>query len=361
MVAPVASDRWAAARRQLAALVARRGAAGAQYLVVRDGAVRLELCHGLADAMTGAPVTPQTTFNAYSITKPFTAAAVLALAEAGRLDLDAPVGVAAGVDGLDAYGTVRETLLHRAGFRNPNPLRWVHSAEQHAAFDERAFVRARVAALRGSRRRLRASGYSNLGYLLLGLAIERATALPFVPALRALVLEPLCPGPLERLGFEIADPAQHAPGHLRRRGVLDLMLGLLVDRPAIVQAVVDGWVRLRLHQVDGSAYGGLLANARGLARFGEAVIGRAPGLAPGVRQRLLEIEPGPGPRRSLGWFAGELRARRWFAHAGGGLGGYGELRLYPDARAVSVLLSNGPGLADAHCLDRIDTVWLDAD
>lgn len=361
MTGSMVSHRADAARQRLAALAWRRGAAGAQYLVLRDGGPRLELCHGLADVASGRPVTPETTFNAYSITKPFTAAAVLAAAAAGRLDLDARIGAAAGVDGLDAYGTVRETLLHRAGFRNPNPLRWTHPAAQHAAFDEAAFVQACVDALRGSRRRLRRSGYSNLGYLLLGLALERAWAGRFVQALRATVLDPLQLGAHEQIGFDVTDPTRHATGHLRRHGLLDLVLGLLVDRPAVVQGHADGWVCLRLQQVDGSAYGGLLANARGLARFGQAVIGSAPGLAPGVRQRLLDIVPGPGPQRSLGWFAGRLGRRLWFAHAGGGLGGYGELRLYPDVGAVSVLLTNGPGLTDARALDRLDETWLDAD
>lgn len=358
---PVAAGVAASVRQHLAALADRRGAPGAQYLVIRDGQRWLEHCHGLADVPRARPVTLETTFNAYSITKPFTAAAVLALAAAGGLDLDAPIGRAAGVEGLDAYGSVRDTLLHRAGFRNPNPLRWIHPADRHPAFDERAFVQARVDGLRGSRRRLARSGYSNLGYLLLGLAIERAFGSRFVPAMQALVLDPLQAGPDERLGFAIDLPDRHAPGHLRRHGWLDWVLGLFVDRRDLVQGGAPGWVRLRLHQVNGSAYGGLIANARGLARFGQAVLGRVDGLAPAMRHRLLEVVPGPGPARSLGWFAGQLGRQRWFAHAGGGLGGYGELRLYPDAGAVSVLLTNGPGLVDARALDRIDTAWLVAD
>jgi D-alanyl-D-alanine carboxypeptidase len=300
----------------------------------------------------------QTTFNAYSITKPITATAALALADAGRLDLDRPIGEAAAVDGLDAYGSVRDTLLHRAGFRNPNPLRWIHPAEAHARFDEPAFVQAQVARLRGSRRRLARSGYSNVGYLLLGLAIEQAWGGALVPAIQALAIDPLPRDPTARIGFAIDDPASHAQGHLRRRGLLDLMLGLMVDRAAIVQSVDAHWVRLRPHQVNGSAYGGLIANARGLARWARAVIEPGTSMAPAVRRQLLEPVPGPGPRRSLGWFCGGEGRGRWCAHAGGGLGYYGELRVYPALDAVSVLLTNGPGLRDARCLDAIDAVWL---
>ena len=174
MPSPIAPKIAAEVRKRLVSMAARRGALGVQYLVVREGEAWLEHCCGLADAALAQPVTPQTTFNAYSITKTLTAAAVISLGETGLLDLDTPIGVAAGAQGLDSYGTVRDTLLHRAGFRNPNPLRWIHSAESHATFGEAAFVRSQMVALRGTRRRRAANGYSNVGYLLLGLAIERA-------------------------------------------------------------------------------------------------------------------------------------------------------------------------------------------
>lgn len=345
-------------RHRLMSMAARRGAVGVQYLVVRDGSTFLEHCHGLADAALAQPVTPRTTFNAYSITKPVTAAAVIALAEARRLDLGEPIGIAAGIEGLEAYGSVRDALLHRAGFRNPSPLRWIHRAGMHDAFDEPAFVRTQAASLRGSRRRWARSGYSNLGYLLLGLAVERAWRGPFAQAVHSLVFEPLQLGSDERLGFAIEHPELHAHGHLRRHGLQDLLLGLFVDRSVIVQDVADEWVRLHLHQVNGSAYGGLIANARGLARFGQAVMGDGAGMLPNVGQQLLDVVSGPGRRRSLGWFVGRLGRYRWFAHAGGGPGYYGELRLYPELGAVSCLLTNGCGLSDARCLDQIDSAWL---
>lgn len=346
--------------RRLDALCTGRSSAGLQYLALRGDEVLLEHCAGVADACTGRPVTPATTFNAYSITKPFTAAAVLALADAGSLDLDSPIDAAAGIDGLAAYGTVRDALLHRAGFPNPIPLRWFHAQERHAAFDEASFVRERLAALpRPGRRAGASTAYSNIGYLALGRAIERATGLACARAIESLVLAPLALRAAESLRFSIADPDQHARGHLRRLSLLNLLLGLLVERRKIVDGSRNGWVRLGLHHVDGSAYGGLMANARGLARFGRAVLGTSPGLAAGVRDAMLRVVPGPGPRRSLAWFAGTLASREWFAHAGGGIGGYGELRVYPQLGAASVLLMNRPGLRDARLLDRLDRPWVE--
>ena len=357
---PITPKAAADVRQRLISMAARRGAPGVQYLVSRDGETLLEHCLGLADAALALPVTPLTTFNAYSITKTLTAAAVILLAEEGRLDLEAPIGVAAGVQGLEAYGTVRDTLLHRAGFRNPNPLRWIHAAAAHPAFQEAAFVAGQVATLRGTQRRRSSSGYSNVGYLLLGLTIENVCQRPFVRALDDLVIQPLGLRTDQRLAFAIAQPDLHAHGHLRRYGLLHCLLALFADRATIVQGVEGRWVRLQLHQVNGSAYGGLIANARGIARFGQAVLAGRAGIPPKVCDRLLDPVPGPGPARSVGWFSGKLRSLRWFAHAGGGLGYYGELRLYPDLRTVSCVLTNGPGLANALCLDDIDVAWLEA-
>jgi CubicO group peptidase (beta-lactamase class C family) len=138
---------------------------------------------------------------------------------------------------------------------------------------------------------------------------------------------------------------------------VDLALGCFVDRKRIVAGTSGRWVRLRHHHVDGSAYGGLMGNARGLVRFGEAVLGRREGLDVAVRADLLRTVSGPAPSRSLGWFRGSLSNEPWLAHAGGGLGAYGELRLYPESLTVSALLTNRPGLRDEKLLDRVDRLW----
>jgi CubicO group peptidase (beta-lactamase class C family) len=239
-------------------------------------------------------------------------------------------------------------------------LRWIHSAQSHGVFDEDAFVQAQLHALGGTRRRVARSAYSNVGYLMVGLAVERAWQGRFVHAVQALVLDPLRLLPGERLAFAIERFENHAHGHLRRHGLMDLSLGFFVERSSIVETERGDRVKLRLHHVDGNAYGGLIANARGLARFGQAMIDGDGAMSPAVSRQLMGTVAGPGPRRSLGLFCGTLDRHRWLAHAGGGLGGYGELRVYPQLRAVSAILINGPGLRDARCLDAIDRVWIDA-
>src|SRR5262245_40846423 len=63
---------------------------------------------GVESLDSGPAVSPETTFRIASVTKPFTATLVMALVQAGLLDLDAPLGGRPGV-------TLRHCLSHQAG------------------------------------------------------------------------------------------------------------------------------------------------------------------------------------------------------------------------------------------------------
>jgi CubicO group peptidase (beta-lactamase class C family) len=101
----------------------RRPAVGLAVGVVRDGRLEFFHGHGLADIAANTPVTEDTIFRIASITKTFTAIAVMQLWEQGLIDLDGPAN-----DYLRAYrlipartgfrpATVRHLLTHTAGIR----------------------------------------------------------------------------------------------------------------------------------------------------------------------------------------------------------------------------------------------------
>lgn len=105
----------------LGAIAARHPAVGLAVGVVRDGRLSSFHGHGFADIASRTQVTEDTVFRIGSITKTFTAIAVLQLGEEGLIDLDAPAA-----DYLRAYRliparpehrppTVRQLLTHTAG------------------------------------------------------------------------------------------------------------------------------------------------------------------------------------------------------------------------------------------------------
>jgi CubicO group peptidase (beta-lactamase class C family) len=114
-------------QRRVDEILNRWPAVGLAFGVVRGGSVEFFSAHGLADIDTGTPVTEDTVFRIASITKTFTAIAVMQLVERGLVDLDAPAN-----DYLRAYrlvprdagwrpATVRHLLTHTAGIDEQVP------------------------------------------------------------------------------------------------------------------------------------------------------------------------------------------------------------------------------------------------
>src|SRR4051794_39504419 len=94
---------------------------------------------GLADIKNQTLVGENTTYNSYSITKTFTALAVLQLAEQNKVDIRQPIK-----DYLPEFPcspdvTLHQLLSHSAGIPNPIPLSWIHLASEQSSFDGHQF------------------------------------------------------------------------------------------------------------------------------------------------------------------------------------------------------------------------------
>src|SRR5690349_14391094 len=163
----------AAAIDSLMAAYAAPGQPGAGVLVVQDGRVVFEKGYGLAEVETRRPVTPATNFRLASLSKQFTATAVMLLAADGKLRYDDSVTTM--VFGLPRWAngvTVRHLLNHTSGL--PDYEDFVpdsQTAQVHDA-DVPALI-ARAPGLEfapGTRYE-----YSNSGYVLLALVVEHVS------------------------------------------------------------------------------------------------------------------------------------------------------------------------------------------
>ncbi|MGQ4516328.1 serine hydrolase [Streptomyces sp. DW26H14] len=163
------------------------------FAEVRDGDRIWRGAAGLADAATGRPVTADMRHRVGSITKTFTAAAVLRQAEAGLIGLDAPIGrylprLVPGERG-DAV-TVRMLLNHTSGLAEYLPYAYPSLKAFPAladtgpqSLDDNRFTRFPAAELIGMGVSAPAVGapggtpgmYSNTNYLLLGALLEEVT------------------------------------------------------------------------------------------------------------------------------------------------------------------------------------------
>jgi CubicO group peptidase (beta-lactamase class C family) len=186
---------------RIAAALNRNPAVGLAVGIVRDGRLAFFRGHGFADLAARAPVTEDTVFRIGSITKTFTAIAVLQLCEQGDIDLDAPAG-----DYLRAYDlapahpthrppTVRQLLTHTAGL----PELVYPSHVFTPVLGETVRFGQRVPALaefyRGRLRLVAEPGtthtYSNHGFATLGQIVEDVTGRQLADHLRDRVFAPL--------------------------------------------------------------------------------------------------------------------------------------------------------------------------
>src|SRR5438270_772140 len=168
-----------------------RNVAGAVVSVVKDGKVLFQKGYGYADVEAERPVLPdQTLFRPGSISKVFTATAVMQLVEQGKLDLDRDVN-----DYLDLAipktypepATLRRILTHTAGFEETLKNLFVPGAREMrplrdyliTAMPARIFPPGIV------------PSYSNYGLTLAGYIVERVSGEPFEKYIAAHILTPL--------------------------------------------------------------------------------------------------------------------------------------------------------------------------
>ena len=156
--------------------LARESIPGAVLVILRDDGPPVSRAWGVADRAQGIAMTPDAVQPLYSVSKQFTAALILRLAEQGRIELDAPVARYLPAWFADEPALkVRHLLRHTSGL--PNFIGWpqVRAIEQAApgtlARRDARPDRCGAEALRTGR----AHAYSNSNYTVLALIAERVS------------------------------------------------------------------------------------------------------------------------------------------------------------------------------------------
>jgi len=156
-----------------------------QVLVVVNGDVVLQEAYGLADTDSGVPIDTSTVFAIGSVTKAFTRAAILKLAEEGQLSLADPISRY--LDGVPADKrdiTIDQLVTMRAGFGEYHD----DTGDHQAMTREEALQRILAQRLRfepGTE-----EAYSNSGYTLLAAIIENVSDQPYAEYVRSKLMEP---------------------------------------------------------------------------------------------------------------------------------------------------------------------------
>jgi len=178
-----------------------RGFAGG-VAVVRGDRMIYQRIAGFSDGKGKVPVGEHTLFHVASITKYLTAIMVLKAVDDGKLRLDDPLSKFFPGTKLAARGiTLADLLAHRSGLGSSYVAEQTTTADDAiAAIDKAPLDEAKVGAFR----------YSNDGYDLLAIVLERAYGKPYEGIAREKIFEPAC---IADAGFwgevDLADPAKH--------------------------------------------------------------------------------------------------------------------------------------------------------
>jgi CubicO group peptidase (beta-lactamase class C family) len=282
---------------------------GAAVAVVRDGDVIFAKGYGLADVEGKVPVTRRSNFRLASVTKQFIAAGITILEERGALAYDDPI--ARWLPSLPTSTkaiTIRQLLTHTSGLVDYEDLIPETQTEQVLDADV-------LRLLESADRTLFTPGekyqYSNSGYVLLGLIIERASGLTLG----------------EFLDREI----------FAKRGMRG---SVLMDRGATIATRAYG------HDRSGGSWTRRDKSVTSATRGDGAIYSSIDDLARwDASLRDVEFTPfvetdEPGVSYGFGWRIGTHRDRRMVWHTGETMGFRNAIVRFPDEGLTVILLTN---------------------
>ena len=289
---------------------------GASVLVIRNGSPVVRRAYGLSDVEARTAATPATNYRLASLTKQFTAAAILLLAEDGRLRLDdgARVWLPSLPEAVDAV-TIRHLLTHTSGLIDYEDVIPAGTTVQLRDADV-------LRLLESQRRTYFAPGtsdrYSNSGYALLALIVERASGQSFASFLRQRIFVPL--GMLNSVAYEqgISTVANRAFGY---------------------SATNDGWSRTDQRLTSAVlGDGGIYSSIDDLARWDAALYDERLLRRESLRQAFSPSTKTDKPDVAYGFGWRITGETLW--HSGETIGFRNVIVRYPQRRITVVVLTN---------------------
>jgi len=289
---------------------------GASVLVVRDGQPVIRRAYGMANLEEQVKATPQTNYRLASVSKQFTATSVLLLAEDGRLRLDDPIkryfpALPAAANGI----TIRHLLTHTSGLidyedvMDPADTRQVHDADVLTLLQSQDHTHFAP----GTSYR-----YSNSGYALLALIVERASGQRYAQFLHERIFQPL--GMRDTVAYEngVSNVANRAYGYSFENGAWKR-----TDQSTTSAVLGDG---------------GIYSSIDDLTRWDAALYDERLLTSQSLRQAFTPATPTDDPQVEYGFGWRITGETLW--HSGETIGFRNVIVRWPERRLTVVVLTN---------------------
>ncbi|TDD60443.1 class A beta-lactamase-related serine hydrolase [Kribbella antibiotica] len=325
----------------VAAKAAELGVPGAAVGVLVDGA-EVFAGHGVTRVGGTEAIDRDTLFHLASVSKTFTATALMRLVALGKVELDAPVRrYVPDLQLADADAAERITVLnllnHTAG------LDWnlVGDLDPTLAGFVAKLAELPQIASPGSR-----ASYSQAGFNLVGRIIENVTELPYEQAMASLLFEPLG---LTNTVFDIDDVM-----------IRKFAVGHNPDADGVLRPAVP-WKAWKAGDRGNNPGGGVVSTVGDLLQWAKFQLGDGAGLLPasvlhGMRDETVALRASTlGDGFGICWFRKTIDGVLTIGHGGSGNGQYAELLVVPSTGFAVVSLTNsGP---DGYQLNQAVLRW----
>jgi CubicO group peptidase (beta-lactamase class C family) len=337
-VAAQPADRQAAVDKVFAAW--NNATPGCAIGVAENGVPVLQRAYGMADLEHDVPNRPDTIFEAGSVSKQFTAAAMILLARDGKVSLDDDVRKY--IPELPVYQapvTIRQMLSHTSGLRDWGNLGGIAGRPRGAM----TYTHAHVVDLLSRQTALNFApgtrwSYSNSGYNLAAVVIARTSGMTFAEFSRTRLFEPLG---LTKTSWR-DDYARIVPGR------------------AIGYSMSVGRFKQDMPFENVHGNGGLLTTVGDLLKWQAALTsGALKGAAlADEQQTVMKLNDGRELHYGLGVFRGIYKGVPEVYHSGATAGYRAFLTEYPSARLTIAVLCNAGNAAPATFVRQVSDLYL---
>ena len=327
---------------------------GCAVLVVKDGRVVFRKGYGAEDLRTMQKIGPDTNFRLASLSKQFTATAIMLLVKEGKLRYDDRLTEV--FPDFPAYGraiTIRELLNHTSGLPDYEDI----LEKQYSGVPDERIPQIRDAGvlqlLNRQAETMFVPGtrwhYSNSGYAVLAMAVEKKSGMGFGDFLRKQIFEPL--------GMENTIAYEHGRNEIESRAYgYTQTAGAWHETDQSPTSAVLG---------DGGIYSSLID----LERWDQALASHAllsaeeitPALTAPCRPRgtqLLKNDGSLAPPYGFGWFLEPLLGHRRHSHYGETIGFRTSIQRFPDDHLTVLVLANRADLDAPRMAENVAELYL---
>ncbi len=326
---------------------------GCAVLVIKDEKAVFAKGYGVSDLRTFSAITPATNFRLASLTKEFTATSVMLLVHDGKLHYDDSLTNI--FPDFPAYGraiTIRNLLNHTAGLSDYEDL----LAEKYAGLPDDKIPQIKDAGVLELMKKQSTTRfppgtrweYSNSGYAVLAMVVEKVSGMRFGDFLRERIFKPA--GMTHTIAYEKGrnEVANRAYGYSKAGGGWKE-----TDQSSTSAVLGDGGIYTSLD--DFEKWDSALTQ-HALLSAKETEPAYTPATSGG--QRLEKLTGEAAPRYGFGWFLDPYRGHKRYSHYGETVGFRNAIQRFPDDHLTVVVLCNRADRDAAPLAERVVDLFL---